>query len=272
MNIGVFLLRIVQGALIGGGAILPGISGGVLSVLFGIYHPLMEVLTTPFKAIKRHWKLFIPVAIGAAIGFVLFARLVTVLLGDNANTGVCLFVGLVIGTLPSLWKEAGSQKRTSGSWISLAVSFAALLGILLILGGGSSLNITPDWKWFFFCGVVWGLSLIVPGMSSSSILMFMGLYVPMSEGISALNMGVVLPLMAGIVTSAVLLARAVRWLFDNHHSIASHAIIGLVLASTVMIIPTSYAGFGEVVLCILCAAVGYAIAWGMDVWGEKLGK
>ena len=64
-----FLYRILQGALIGLGAVLPGISGGVLSVIFGIYKPIMELLSNPFKNFKSHVPPLIPVFIGGVIGF-----------------------------------------------------------------------------------------------------------------------------------------------------------------------------------------------------------
>ena len=64
-----FLFRVVQGAFIGLGAVLPGISGGVLSVIFGIYKPIMELLSNPFKNFKSHVPPLIPVFIGFVIGF-----------------------------------------------------------------------------------------------------------------------------------------------------------------------------------------------------------
>ena len=69
-DIGRMLLRLIHGAIIGLGAVLPGISGGVLCVVFGVYKPIMELLSHPFKAIKKHAKTLIPVVIGIAIGFV----------------------------------------------------------------------------------------------------------------------------------------------------------------------------------------------------------
>ena len=59
-----FILRVIQGAIIGAGAILPGISGGVLAVVFGIYRPMMETLTHPMAGLKQYWRLFLPIAIG----------------------------------------------------------------------------------------------------------------------------------------------------------------------------------------------------------------
>ena len=68
MGVGLWLLRVIHGALIGAGAILPGISGGVLCVLFGIYRPMMALLAHPIKTFRIYYKLFIPVLLGWAVG------------------------------------------------------------------------------------------------------------------------------------------------------------------------------------------------------------
>ena len=64
-----FIFRVFQGALIGLGAVLPGISGGVLSVIFGIYKPIMELISNPFANFKTHVPKLFPVILGGAIGF-----------------------------------------------------------------------------------------------------------------------------------------------------------------------------------------------------------
>lgn len=276
------VFRVVQGALIGGGAILPGISGGVMSVLFGIYRPLMQLFTHPIKAIKENWRLFIPVGIGAAAGFVLFAKLMALLFADYEPYAASLFFGLIIGTVPMLWKDAGSQGRTKGGYASTIISFLALGGVLTFLLLQDEGTIQPNAWWYLFCGGVWGLSLIVPGLSSSAILIVMGLYEPMSEGIGSLNFGVIIPLLVGIVAIAALLARFVNMLFDKKFTIVSHGIVGLVTASAIMIIPQAFknvtltfsttAGILEIVAYVVCVAVGFLVAYAMDVWGKKIKK
>ena len=74
-NLNTILYRIVSGVLIGGGAILPGVSGGVMCVIFGVYRPLMELLSRPL-AIKKYWKMSAFIFLGVAIGFVGIAKLV----------------------------------------------------------------------------------------------------------------------------------------------------------------------------------------------------
>ena len=102
-----WMLRILQGALIGVGAILPGISGGALSVVFGLYKPIMEFLAHPIKTFKTHVKLLFPVGVGGIIGFLGLARLVEWMFRTSSNLAICFFVGLIIGMMPSLgkWKK-----------------------------------------------------------------------------------------------------------------------------------------------------------------------
>lgn len=266
-----WLLRVFHGSLIGVGSILPGVSGGVLCVLFGIYQPMMALLAHPFSAFKRYYKLFIPVAIGFVVGFLGLAKLVNMVFKASSNIAVCLFVGLIFGMLPSLYREAGKQGRNKGSWITFGISFAVLFAFLFIIESYSLMSIQPNIYWYFFCGIVWGLSLVVPGLSSSSILIFMGLYEPMTEGISQFNLNVLIPLALGILCTALLTARFINWLIEKHYSKVYHLILGVVLASTLLIIPLEgYTNTMEIIISIACALVGFFGAFALDRWGENL--
>ena len=97
------LLRLVQGFIIGAGGILPGISGGVLSVIFGIYRPVMEVLAHPLNGLRRHLSLLLPVGAGAILGFLCGGGLILVLFDRSEKLATCLFIGLILGlTLGSI--------------------------------------------------------------------------------------------------------------------------------------------------------------------------
>ncbi len=264
-----FVVRVIQGAIIGAGAILPGISGGVLCVIFGIYRPMMAVLAHPIKNVKLYWKMFIPIAIGWAIGFVGLAGAIAALLSLNAAVIISLFVGLIIGTFPSLFREGAKSGTSKGMWIALAVSTLALLAFFYTLKFSTSTAVTPSFGWYIFCGALWGISLIVPGMSSSSLLMFLGLYQPMSAGIASFDMNVLFPFAIGIIGTVLLLARLVNHLFNKHYGIAFYCVIGFVIASTIPIIPISFAGFGEAALCVAAAVAGFVGSFFMDRWSEK---
>lgn len=95
------------GVLIGAGAILPGVSGGVLAVVFDIYRPFMEVLTRPRTAVPKYWKMFVPIVLGWCAGFLGFAKGISAAFCLSSTVTTWLFIGLIVGTLPSLFREAG---------------------------------------------------------------------------------------------------------------------------------------------------------------------
>ena len=122
-----FLVKVLQGSLIGLGAVLPGISGGVLCVIFGIYKTIMEFLADPFRKFKTHVPKLIPVVIGGAIGFLGIANVLSILLEKYPAPSVCLFIGLITGMLPSLFREAGEQGRNKNSFIAMGVAMVSYL-------------------------------------------------------------------------------------------------------------------------------------------------
>ena len=258
------LLLILQGAIIGVGGILPGISGGVLCVIFGLYKPVIEVLSNPLTNLKYHWKLIIPVAIGVGLGFLGSAGAVSVFMERNAKAAVCVFIGLIIGMIPGLWKDAGQQGRTPASVPSMIGSFAVFLAFLMFLKTGISMNITPNTFWYGICGVAWGLSIVVPGLSSSSMLIFFGLYQPMLAGMARLDFSVLIPMGVGACIIVLTLSKAMNSLFARHYSLASHIILGIVLATTVAIVPGDFAGGAEITVCAVCIAAGIGAAIGIN--------
>lgn len=265
-----FLFRIIQGALIGLGAVLPGISGGVLGVIFGIYKPIMELLSNPFKNFKTHVPKLIPVFIGGVIGFLGVANILAFFLNKYPDPSVCLFIGLISGMLPSLFREAGEQGRTKGSWISLVVCmvfiFALLIGLKM-----TSIEVAPNFLWYLFCGFCLALSVIAPGMSFSTLLMPLGLYTPFVDGIGHFDMSVLIPGGVGALVTVILFAKAINALFDNYYSIAFHGILGIVIAATVMIIPMeSFLSAGSAIVNIICIVVGVICALTLDKFNSRV--
>ena len=267
------LLRVLQGALIGLGAVLPGISGGVLCVIFGIYRPVMELLSDPRKNYKTHLPKLAPVFLGMGLGFLGVANLLAFFLERYPNQSVCLFVGLIVGMLPSLLKQAGEQGRTKASWAALAGAFALVLGLLVALEV-FSVQVTPSLGWYLFCGFCLALSVIAPGMSFSTLLMPLGLYTPFVEGLGRLRPSVLVPGIAGAVITVVLLAKAVDRLFEQHYSAAFHAIVGVVTAATLVIVPFKdmASSTGALVSDVVCLVVGIVLAVALDRFNARFSK
>ena len=105
--------------------------------------------------------------------------------------------------------------------------------------------------------------MVLPGLTSSSIMMALGLYEPMMHGLADMQFLVLSACLPGMVLTILLLARLVSWFFRKHYSIAFHGIFGIVLASTLVIIPTSYVGAWEIVLSAVCCIGGFLLAYFM---------
>ena len=264
-----WLRNLLCGAFIGAGSILPGVSGGVLAVVFGIYRPFMEILTSPARAIPRYWKIFLPLGIGAAIGFLAFAKGIAAAISFSQTVTVWLFVGLISGTVPSLFREAGREGRSVGSWVSLLVCGLAVWGGLYYVDHVAEITVTPGFLSFALCGLFLGAGVVIPGMSASPLLMALGLYQPLLEGMASLRPLVLLPCLLGIGTAVLLLAKLVTWLYRRYYSMVFHGIIGSVLAATIAIIPTEY-GRGEGWMSVLCCIGGFALAFFMSRLDQKL--
>ena len=267
------LLRLIHGALIGLGAVLPGISGGVLCVVFGVYQTIMELLSHPFRTFKKNMRVLIPLLIGVVLGFLGIAKLLGFLLEKYPNPSVCLFVGLIGGMLPSLFREAGLKGRTKGSWAALVIAFAIILTLLISLEI-ISLQISTGFGAYLFCGFCLALSVIAPGMSFSTLLMPLGLYQPFVDGIGNLDFGVLIPAGIGALATVILFAKAVTWLIDNHYSIVFHAIIGVVIAATLVIIPFASftASIGSCLINLVCFVIGVVAALALDKFNQSVEK
>lgn len=257
-----FVLRLVQGALIGAGAILPGVSGGMLCLLFGVYEPMMALLSQPFKAFREHRRLFLPLMLGGLAGFFGLARAAEWAFAQDASAATCLFLGLVAGSLPPLAQDAGSSHRRffTGS--------LALMLALMALARNLSLSVQPNALTYLLGGAVWGLSLVLPGLSSSTLLIFLGLYQPITAGIAALDPACILPLGTGIVLTVLLTARWVSRLLETHRDALLNAILGAVCASALMILPLNYQGWLHGLFCLLCAVWGFGCALLLETVGQ----
>lgn len=263
-------LHVFHGALIGLGAVLPGISGGVLMVVFGVYKTIMEFFADPIHRFKTHFPKLFPYGVGLIVGFLGVANILSFLLDKYPDPSVCVFIGLITGMLPSLFREAGKEGRSSSSFISMIAAMIFIFALLISLRV-MSVQIEPNLVWYVFCGFCLALSVIAPGMSFSTLLMPLGLYEPFVAGIGHLDMSVCIPGGIGALATVILFSRAVNSLFEHYYSAAFHAIIGVVIAATIMIIP--FSGFAvsatAAIVNVICIAAGIAAALALDNFNQK---
>lgn len=283
MNPGQMLMKIIQGALIGAGAVLPGVSGGVLAVLFGVYKPLMRFFAHPFREWKNCLMQLWPILVGVVVGYIGIAKLLAEVLVRYESQALALFVGLTIGIMPSLFREAGEKGRNQKSFISLIAAFAAALTVLIV-ARVMKITIVPNFFWNMFGGFALVLSMIAPGMSSSVLMLplmatneagdVFTFYEHITGAIGNLDFAVLLPIGVGAVLTVVLLTKAIDWLLNTHYSVTFHGIIGIVIAATIFTIPFAAftAGFGSILLHLLFVVIGTIATLLLDKFNQKVEK
>lgn len=274
---GKWIFRVVKGALIGTGAILPGVSGGALCAAFGIYRPMMDFFAHPTKNFKNNVRFFVPFLIGTALGFVGLAKLVALLMGNENTVGpvMAFFIGCIIATIPSLHKEGDGKNWKAGHWIALVISTAVTAAALLGLDYASThvgLNLVPpagfstvSFITWLISGTVFALGAIVPGMSPSSLLMYVGLYEPMTKGLGDLDMSIVIPFIVGAVLCIVLFSKLISWMFEKSCRTMFSIVIGIVLGST-LLLPTkmpaeTFQSGASIFIVVGCFAAGALAVW-----------
>ena len=278
-----WLVKVIQGALIGAGAVLPGVSGGVLAVLFGVYKPLMKLLAHPMKEWKNSLMQLWPILVGVVVGYIGIAKVLAEVLVRYESQALALFVGMTIGIMPSLFREAGEKGRDQKSWISMTVVFAVALAVLIVCRV-MQVSIVPNFAWNMYGGFSLVLSMIAPGMSASVLMLPLmatnaagetfTLYEHITGAIGNLNFGVLLPIGVGAVLTLVLLTKAIDWLLNTHYSVTFHGIIGIVIAATIFTVPVAAftAGVGSCLLHLLFVVLGAIATLALDKFNQKVEK
>ena len=266
-----WIVRLLKGILVGVGFITPGLSGGVLAVVFGTYERLMRFLGNLKENFIENVLFFLPVGIGGAIGVVGFSAVVDFAFRSYAAQFTWLFIGFIAGTFPSLFKTSGKHGRKIVHWLLLVLT---ALGAILIMRGIEnmrSVQLIPSFGNWLLSGILIGLGVVVPGMSPSNFLIYLGLYQPMAFGIRNLDLGVIIPLILGVTIIVLLLARLISWLFKKFYAIMYHFILGIVVGSTVVIIPEGVRGW-TIAICAVLFVVGGLTSYFLAKLDEKYSR
>ncbi len=263
-----WFVRLVKGALVGIGAIVPGLSGGVLAVVFGIYEPMLRFLANLRVKFVENMRYFLPVGIGGVLGVVAFSAVVDFAFTNYAAQFTWLFIGFISGTFPSLLKTSGREGRKTWHWLLMAGIAIGTFFYMHWMDTIGNVTLTPNFGIWLMGGLLMGLGLVVPGMSPSNFLIYLGLYQPMASGIKQLDFGVIVPIMIGVVVCIVILAKFFSWLFKHAYAFMYHLILGIVIGSTAAIIPGGVSGW-TIAVCALMFALGATASFALAKLDEK---
>ncbi|MEA4824531.1 MAG: DUF368 domain-containing protein [Clostridiaceae bacterium] len=234
-----FCKRVAAGFLIFAGAIIPGVSGGVIAVSLGLYERIVSSIYDLIHNFKRSFTFLLPLGLGGVVGTLATASAVTYLMAHFQTPVLLLFMGLVIGGMPGIVREGNlGGFRPKYLWAALigAAFFTGLalgdiaLGLTAI--SGTDLNFIES----ILTGVIAALGTIIPGVSTSFLLMLLNWYEPFMTAIADLNLHILLPASIGFAVTGVALLRLVNYVFSHARSYGYYAVAGFTSGSAVFLL------------------------------------
>lgn len=248
---------ILKGVVIGIANIIPGVSGGTMMVSMGIYDKLIHCITHLFSEFKKSVAFLFPIAVGMAVAIIVSAFGLEYLFAEAPVQTNLLFVGLIIGGLPAIWKNVKGKSIKAGHLVACLLFFALVVGMAVMgdtEGNAADLTFTfMNVLKLFLVGVIAAATMVIPGVSGSMVLLLLGYYNSIISTISdfmralfALDIeglfaavGILLPFGIGVIVGIFAVAKLIEIIFEKCPLYAYWAIIGLIVASPIAIIAMS---------------------------------
>jgi len=241
-----FLTRLIKGFIIGISFTIPGCSGGTFAVYVGLYDELLHALGNIFKEFKKSMTFLIPVGIGLVAGILLFSALMALALQANSFVTIMLFIGLTLGGVPNLYQNVKGHKITTSGVLSFAIAFAIVIVMLVfqIAAGNNGIEVfainVGNVALLFFLGFIGAITMIIPGVSGSGLMMILGFYTAIFSNVlgrildfSAFwyNIYVLIPFVIGAAVGVISVSKILEKVLRKFPVQSYLGIIGFIIAS-----------------------------------------
>ena len=253
-----FIMNLGKGILIGAGCILPGISSGVLCVIFGIYEKLLDSILNFFKDVHKNFKFLLPIALGGIIGIISFSKILQFLLYKYPLQTKSIFIGLILGGVVLLFKDIRKKEKFKINNITYLI-ISLLIGISMVyfenkIGTQNIYNI--NCIYLILSGILMSVGIVVPGVSSTIILMLLGIYSLYLNSVSTLYLPVLIPMAIGIILGSWIFMKIIKYLLDKFYTQTMFSIIGFTLGSIFVLMPVINTAI-ENIIALMCIVCGY---------------
>ncbi|MBR3153166.1 MAG: DUF368 domain-containing protein [Clostridia bacterium] len=232
-----FIVKVIKGIIVGIAAMTAG--AGTFAIILGIYDRCMEIISNPFKGFKDNLKYIFPILLGIGISAIFFGNFVIYCLNEHNALTRCVFLGIIIGGVPTLFKIANKKgfKR-----VYIVSMFIALLFTILLTWvanntkAGETVSNLSTVELLVY-GAIYSFGAVMPGMTTIHILIYMGVLPTIMSGFFALDFSIIIPFGIGYILLALLTANLITFLFKKFYGMTYYAIIGFSITSLVMFVP-----------------------------------
>ncbi|MCC8027737.1 MAG: DUF368 domain-containing protein [Clostridium sp.] len=254
------IITVLKGMWIGGTMTVPGVSGGSMAMILGIYDRLIASVSSFFKYPRRSMAFLATFLLGAGVGMVLFSRFISFLFTTSADVPLrFFFLGAVAGGVPMIYKEAGVRRLDAPAVVYPSIGIMAVVILSLLptgmfapdtgFGPGSILMQLAG-------GIIIAVGLVLPGISVSQMLYMLGIYELIIGNLSTLNILPLIPLGIGAAGGIFLTTKILEGLMRRYPQPTYLIILGFMLGSLPELFPGIPEGM-EFVYSLAAAAAGF---------------
>lgn len=246
------IILVVKGFFMGIANIIPGVSGGTIAIILGIYEKFISAISHLFSNLKENLKFLVPVAIGMVLAILILSGVIEYSYDNFPLPTMMFFVGLVLGGIPMLLKNVVKKKECKevSSYIILLLTFSLVIFMAcsdLIFGTTTEVSFANmdllGYIVLFIVGVIAAATMVVPGISGSLMLMLLGYYYPVIATINDLvkfnnilsNILILGTFGVGILVGIVLIAKLLEMLFKKYNTKTYFGVLGFIFASAIAI-------------------------------------
>lgn len=243
--------------------LVPGVSGGSMAMILGIYDKLIVSVSSFLKEKRKHFFFLFCFCIGAVLGIGLFATPLSHLIDRFPMQTMYFFIGAVVGGIPMIRRQAKVKSFTWKVPLSILFGMAVVLGISMIPASSSSVQAQEggvNFLLLFLSGVIAAVALILPGISVSYVLLLIGLYDETMKAIGSFYLPFLVPLVIGLGIGIILMAKLLEKALTRYPQTTHLMILGFLLGSVVTIFP-GIPTFQELLWCMILFFVGFIVIY-----------
>ena len=268
------IILVLKGIIIGAGKIIPGVSGGMLAITLNVYDKGIKAISEFFKDLKNNLIFLFTLGIGMFISIIALSKVIKLSLDNFYLPTMLLFIGLIIGGIPSIINEA-KQEKSIKNIIIMVIPFILILLMSIISTVFNSSNKDAEFIPLLLMGIIDAITMIVPGISGTAILMMFGYYdmiITSFGNITNLslflsNIQILIPFGIGLVIGTIVLSKIINYLLEKHKISSYYAIIGFVISSVLLLLgetlKNSYS-IKEVFISMVLLVFGYLTSRKLD--------
>jgi putative membrane protein len=243
-----FLSLMVKGFIMGIAFIIPGVSGGTLAVYLGIYQKMLYAIGNVFKDFKNSIITLFPIFLGIGLSVVSLAKLFSLFIDWNSFIVLFFFIGLIAGGIKHIYLKADVKKVNFSVCLSFLVAFLFLVAVIIIdktsaVSGIEYFNLGfTTFLLLVLLGMIASITMIVPGISGSAILLVLGFYTAIVSNVVGnifdftsigYNLGVIIPFGIGALIGIIIFSRIIETLLRKYPKETYFAILGFIVASII---------------------------------------